>query len=445
MNKYILNKCIKYINQRSMTIEEYKYCNRVLNEYLKINDKDDKVYGLLGKLYLYSEQLNKAKYNFNKALSLNDAAASYYGLLRINILEKNYLEASDNLNKYLELQKNKNLNLELYRLLIDKHLDIDNDYKIDDRFFFDKLSSENLLIYLNGVKSILEEEYEESIIIFKKLEQNVIDQNILVTFKYIIKLIENLKLKKLYLNNNIFEEKIELLEEYKWNNDSKNIGSLINELLLYNLNHEQKLSLLHQIPKLLNIDEFEISKKINDKLKKEDTNNTLSRETSFYNRLINELNELYSLDTETKETFQGIFRKGMDKLHSGELEKALDFFEVGLYKTNISLFNYYCGKANFMLGNFKQARRYFNTYSDGGAYRISYCKHYLSIIDHKFGKKGKAIKLAEDAEYFAELLNKTYKSKIKKDSSEKKLNKLFELIDMTEEDFLVEKTKVLKK
>ena len=36
MNKYILNKCIKYINQRSMTIEEYKYCNRVLNEYLKI-------------------------------------------------------------------------------------------------------------------------------------------------------------------------------------------------------------------------------------------------------------------------------------------------------------------------------------------------------------------------------------------------------------------------
>lgn len=445
MNKYILNKCNNIINKREITEKEYEYCERVLNEMLKIDDKESKVYGLLGKLYLNKEQLTKSKYYFNKALILKENKSIYYGLLRINILEENYIEVRENLNKYLELQKNDNLNLELYKLLIDMNLGEVNEYQIDDRFFYEKLSGDNLIIYLNAVKSILEKDYSKAKELFTKLEKNVIDQNILVTFKYIIKLIEKLIIKKTYLDNTIFEEKIELLKQYRWNNDSKNIELLINELLLYNLNEEQKLSLLHQIPKLLNIDEFNISIKINSKIKKEDKNNEFSRETSFYDRLIRELNEIYSLEDKEKEMFQRILRKAMDKLNAGEYEKALDLFEIGLYKTNINLFNYYCGKANFMLDKYKEARRYFNTYSDGGAYKIVYCKHYLSVIDYKFGKKGKAIKLAEDAEYFAGLLNQEYENKLSVDNEDKKLKKLFKLIDMTEEDFLDEKNKVLKK
>ena len=438
MNKYILNKCNDIINKREITEYEYSYCERVLTEALKV-EQNAKVYGLLGKLYLYKGQTSKSKYYFNKALEIKENKTSYYGLLKVNILEQNYLDAHNNLNKYLKGQVN--LNLDLYKLLIDMNLGENNEYQIDDRFFYEKLSGDNLIIYLNAVKSILEKDYSKAKELFTKLEQNVIDQNIFLTFKYIIRLIENLIIKKSYLDNNIFEEKLELLEQYRWNNDSNNIENLINELLSFNLNHEQQLYLLHQIPKLLNIDEYNISIKINNNIKNK--NNKLAREVSFYERLIFELKEIYDLQGEKQEKFHKTFRNGMDKLNNGEFEKALDFFEAGLYKTNINLFNYYCGKANFMLGNFKQARRYFNEYSNGGAYRISYCKHYLSIIDHRFGKKGKAIKLAEDAEYFAGLLNKTYKSKLKKDLSEKKLDKLFELIDMTEEDFLEEK--VLKK
>ena len=118
MDKSIYNKCNNIINKREITEKEYEYCERVLNEMLKIDDKESKVYGLLGKLYLNKEQLTKSKYYFNKALILKENKSIYYGLLRINILEENYIEVRENLNKYLELQKNDNLNLELYKLLM---------------------------------------------------------------------------------------------------------------------------------------------------------------------------------------------------------------------------------------------------------------------------------------------------------------------------------------
>ena len=441
MNKYILNKCNNIINKREITEYEYNYCERVLNEELKLNQNNSKIYGLLGKLYLNKEQLTKSKYYFNKALTLKENKSIYYGLLRINILEEDYVDASDNLNKYLEGQKN--INLDLYKLLIDMNLGETNEYQIDDRFFYEKLSGDNLIIYLNAVKSILEKDYSKAKELFAKLEKNVIDENIYITFKFIIKLIENLIIKKSYLDNTIFEEKIELLKQYRWNNDSKNIELLMDELLSNNLNVEQKLSLLHQIPKLLNIDEYNISTKLVNNIKNNDKNDKLSRQISFYERLICEMKEIYDLDEENQIIFQKLLRKGLDYFNNGDYEKALDNFYAGTYKTNIKLFHYYCGKTNFTIGNYKQARRELNIYNNGGAYKINYCKNFLAIIDYKFGKKGKAIQLASDAEYFAELLNKQFECKLKQSDSEKKLEKLFKIIDMTEEDFL--KEKVLKK
>lgn len=441
MDKSIYNKCKYIIAKRELTEKEYEYCERVLNEMLKIYDKESKVYELLGKLYLHKNYLSKAKESFLKAKELDENNYNiYYGLLRIDILKEDYISAKENLNKYLEMQNNKNLNLDLYKLLIDKCLQENNAYNIDDRFFYEKLNGDNLIIYLNAVKSILEKDYSKAKELFTKLEKNVIDQNILVTFKYIIKLIEKLIIKKTYLDNTIFEEKIELLKQYRWNNDSKNIELLINELLLYNLNEEQKLSLLHQIPKLLNIDEYNIATKLVNNIK---NNDKLSRQVSFYERLICELKEIYDLDEENQIVFQKLLRKGLDYFNSGDYEKALDNFYAGTYKTNIKLFYYYCGKTNFTIGNYKQARRELNIYNDGGAYKINYCKNFLAIIDYKFGKKGKAIQLANDAEYFSELLNKQFECKLKQNDSEKKLEKLFKIINMNEEDFL--KEKVLKK
>lgn len=135
MNNYTFNKCKDILNKRNITPEEFARCERILTEYLKIDNKDNRIYGLLGKLYLYKENIEKAKHNINIALSLKETSFEYYTLFRINILEENLQEAKINLNKYIELHNNKNLNLELYKLLIDKCLNEENDYKIDQFFF----------------------------------------------------------------------------------------------------------------------------------------------------------------------------------------------------------------------------------------------------------------------------------------------------------------------
>ena len=446
MDKSIYNKCKYIIAKRELIEKEYEYCERVLNEMLKMDDKESKVYELLGKLYLHKNYLSKAKESFLKVKELDENNYNiYYGLLRIDILKEDYISAKENLNKYLEMQNNKNLNLDLYKLLIDKCLQEDNTYNIDDRFFYEKLNGNNLILYLNGVKNILEEDYIKAKKLFSELEQNVIREKIFITFKYVVELIENLMIKKFYISQKDYEEKIDLLMDYRWNEEHQNIKELIDEVLSYDLSDEQIINLLHQIPRILDIDEYEASIKICKIIKNNDKFNKFSRMTSFYERLIRELKEIYDLKDEKREQFQLHLRKGITALNDKEYAKALDIFEAGLYKTNINLFNYYCGKANFMLEKYKQARNYFNIYSNGGAYRISYCKNYLAIIDKRFGKKGKAIKLAEDAEYFAGLLNQEYENKLSVDNEDKKLKKFFKLIDMTEEDFLDEKNKVLKK
>lgn len=446
MDKSIYNKCKYIIAKRELTEKEYEYCERVLNEMLKMDDKESKVYELLGKLYLHKNYLSKAKESFLKVKELDENNYNiYYGLLRIDILRDDYKNAKENLNKYIEMQNNQSLNLDLYKLLIDRCLKEDNIYNIDDRFFYEKLKGENLIHYLNGIKAILDEDYSSAKQIFSELEKEVTKQKILVTFKFIIKMLENLIINKKCLSDEELINDINLLMDYRWNEEHQNIKEFIDEVLSYDLSDEQIINLLHQIPRILDIDEYEASIKICKIIKNKDKFNKFSRMTSFYERLIRELKEIYDLKDEKRKQFQLHLRKGITAFNNKEYTKALDIFEAGLYKTNINLFNYYCGKANFMLEKYKQARNYFNIYSNGGAYRISYCKNYLAIIDKRFGKKGKAIKLAEDAEYFAVLLNQEYENKLSVDNEDKKLKKLFKLIDMTEEDFLDEKNKVLKK
>ena len=148
---------------------------------------------------------------------------------------------------------------------------------------------------------------------------------------------------------------------------------------------------------------------------------------------------MYNLEGTDRSDFQYFLRTGIDYFNSKEFYKALDSFSAGLYKTNINIFNYYCGKTNYFIGIYKQARRELMIYNDGGAYKIYQCKHYLSKINFDFGKKGKAYQLSSDAEFFANAMNKYYKSKLNVKNGDKYLNKLFKLINITEEDFLDEK------
>lgn len=127
IDKQLLNKCKNIIARSDITNEQFNYCNRVLNDLLKIDVNNDSVYVLLGKLFLNRKYIEQSKKYFEKAKEINDNNITvYYGLLRVNILTEDYKNAKNNLNKYIELQKNNNLNLELYKILIDKLLGEDN-------------------------------------------------------------------------------------------------------------------------------------------------------------------------------------------------------------------------------------------------------------------------------------------------------------------------------
>ena len=119
------------------------------------------------------------------------------------------------------------------------------------------------------------------------------------------------------------------------------------------MSDEQKEKLLHIIPRLTNIDEYVTASYINNSIKKSDKDLKLSRITSFYDRLIDELKTIYNLYGDEKETFQTILRNGMDHYNNGEYVKALDYFTIGAQKTKIPIFNYYAGKTLFNLKKYK--------------------------------------------------------------------------------------------
>lgn len=238
---------------------------------------------------------------------------------------------------------------------------------------------------------------------------------------------------------NIFNEKREKLKEFIWNSDEKGISSLVCEMLEMDTDMKQKKWLMHAVPRMLQIDIYEPSLKIVTTIQKSDNDNEYSRMTSFYEKLIKENYEIYSLSDDKKEVFQTYLRNGIDYFNDGLFEKALENFSIGLYETNTNLFNYYIGKTYLKCGLCKKAKDKLDLYNQDGAIKLDLCKYYLSIISLKFGKKGKFAKYSEDSKYFSSLLNKNYETKINPFLVKEDLKNGIEYreIDMKEEDFIV--------
>ena len=425
--------CKRIISSPNVSDKQIIFVEKKLKKLLE-GKENYKIYVLLGKLYLVKQNINLSRQYFLKALQLNNNAQSiYYGLFRINVIEENYKSAKENLEMFIFLNQSGYLNLDIYKLLLDKILEEDSKYNIDDVYFYEKLYGENLNMYLTGVKLILDEEYEKAILILKNLNNKVRENNLFINFDYVIKLINKLiQIKK----QEKFCQENEKLKDYIWKQDIENIDKKVIEVLDMASTDKQIKTILHQIPVLVNNDLYEIALYINETIKNRDINLDYSRMTSFYDRLIKELMYIYNLDDESKSIFQILLRKGLDYCNNGEYKKALDYFLLGISKTNIPLFNYYVGKVYFIIGRYKDSKKALDLYNKVGAYKIYLCKHYLSIINLMYGKKGKALQLSNDAGYFAKLLNKSYVCNLEQSNEDEKLDRLFELIDIKEDDFI---------
>lgn len=443
--------------------EIYKYKNIILNEnsiesdllyverklkYALQQDKNNSaILDLLGKLYIVKNNISLAKQYLERAIELKEnSPTTYYSLFKVNVILKQYDKAKENLEKFILYNCDKTLNLDLYKLLIDKLLKEETEYNINDVYFYEKLNGNNLSLYLNGIKAILDEDYNKSKKHFNDLDNIVKKQHIRIDFSYVIKLVEELNKRKqdkidLIKRKNI-EEQFQILNtEIRLNidyDDEETISNNIDKLLNLDLSENQIKETLQIIPKLLNNDYYTLAININENIKNRDHYSEYSRMTSFYERLINELNEIYLLEGDKKYFFQTTLNKGRECLKQQEYDRAMDYFDLGMEKTNIKLFHYYIGKTLYKLRKFKESRRELLEYSKYGAYKSYVCKLYLSLINFRFGKKGKAFQMDEDARFYAYLLGETYEMNLKqlKSFDDKYLTELFETIDITEEDFI---------
>lgn len=410
-------------------IDKLNYIESGLNKLLEKNE-DYRIYILLGKVELYKKELSLSKMNFLKAKVLRPNNSSIYnGLLKINIINQNYEEALENILKLKKIEPN--YNFELYRYLLCNLLNKEDEYNIDDVFVNKKLNRDKLIIYLTAIKYLFENKHDESIEKFNELNELTKNNEYQMNFDYIIDLIGVLK------NKYEFDRNISKIKDCIWNEDIESSKEIIHEIFQKSLIDSEKEKILHIIPKLVNIDEYVTANYINNNIKRIDRELKFSRMTSFYDRYINEMKDIYKLTGEEKESFQNMLRTGLDLYNKGEYVKALDYFSIGTRKTDIPLFYYYAGKTLFNLKKYKESRRAFNVYNEKGAYKIYLCKHYLSIIDFMFGKKGKAIQLCEDSEYFGRLLNIPFESNVKSVfEGNRNLNRMLETIDIKEEDFV---------
>ena len=315
--------------------EIYKYKNIILNEnsiesdllyverklkYALQQDKNNSaILDLLGKLYIVKNNISLAKQYLERAIELKEnSATTYYSLFKVNVTLKQYDKAKENIEKILLYNQDQTLNLDLYKLLIDKLLKEETEYNINDVYFCEKLNGNNLLLYLNGIKAILDEDYNKSKKHFNDLDNIVKKQHIRIDFSYVIKLVEELNKRKqdkidLIKRKNI-EEQFQILNtEIRLNidyDDEETISNNIDKLLNLDLSENQIKETLQIIPKLLNNDYYTLAININENIKNRDHYSEYSRMTSFYERLINELNEIYLLEGDKKYFFQTTLNKG---------------------------------------------------------------------------------------------------------------------------------------
>lgn len=431
--------CKKIISKYNITDGEYNFVLNKLNSILNEENKE-KIYMLLGKLHLKKENIKSAYYYLNEVKKINPTNNKvYYSLLKLNVLDKKYISAKVNLEKFLKYENNQ-VNMELYKLLLDKINKVNNNYNIDERYIYQILTNENLILYLNGVKEILDENYKKAIIIFEELNNKVKKEKIYIDFNYVILLLNELYLKQ--VNNEQFIQKKELLKDYIWDCNHFKINEIVEEILKLNLDDEQIDSLIHKIPKLCNINEYEISEMIINNIRKRSNNH--NKKIAFYNKLIWELKKIYLLADDYKINFQYYLRNGIDAYNIGRYNDAVNFFEKGKEKVNILLFDYYLGKTYYALKKYKLSYNYLSNYHQNGSYKIHLCKYYLACINIKKRNVNKAIKLDNEAKYFSNLLNIPYENRFSKKDVEDELSYLFEIIDICENDFINGNSKCLK-
>lgn len=376
---------------------------------------------ILSKLYIKNNEylkslniLNNLKENGKNNLSL------YYNLFITNVYLEKYKEAMENLN-ICNLKKEVN-NTVLYYLITvlnntSKNKIIRNE-KIRNINIYDK---KLMNLYNMFIDFLEQEEYKKALNLLIECK-NISNINFDIEINLLNKIIEKKELEKDNLISNTLTKKNIFLK----NND---INNYINSIyILLNNNYGSYDYYLNEVNFLINYDlktSNELLEKINSKYHLEN-----NYKVKYLENKIKEKNYIYN---EMEEYF---LEKANKAYKMKDYEYALVIYYIALEVTNNNIFNYYIGKIEFKLKNYKASKYYLNEYMLNGASKYSKSLLYLYHIAYIEKKKNnefkdKIIKINNyensDFEFYTEEFG--YSKKLDKSK------KIIDSIKMTEEEF----------
>ena len=376
---------------------------------------------ILSKLYIKNNEylkslniLNNLKENGKNNLSL------YYNLFITNVYLEKYKEAMENLN-ICNLKKEVN-NTVLYYLITvlnntSKNKIIRNE-KIRNINIYDK---KLMNLYNMFIDFLEQEEYKKALNLLIECK-NISNINFDIEINLLNKIIEKKELEKDNLISNTLTKKNIFLK----NND---ITNYINSIyILLNNNYGSYDYYLNEVNFLINYDlktSNELLEKINSKYHLEN-----NYKVKYLENKIKEKNYIYN---EMEEYF---LEKANKAYKMKDYEYALVIYYIALEVTNNNIFNYYIGKIEFKLKNYKASKYYLNEYMLNGASKYSKSLLYLYHIAYIEKKKNnefkdKIIKINiyenSDLEFYREEFG--YSKKLLKS------RKIIDIIKMTEREF----------
>lgn len=351
-----------------------------LNKYLKANVLSDKesshVFFLLGKLYIKLDNYDSAKTYFNNACMYDNSNRRALAVLaKINLLNEEYNNASQNVNDLTKLLADDEVNclenktsISIVNALLDivynKKNNLNTSIKIDN------YTKKENITYSTLIKYIIGEKYEKAL---KLLESN----SAIYLYGHMTILISKIIL--------LTKEKTFNIEEIK--NLFKNKEYVLATKTLINMYDKKKIDedkLIYYCKQLIDNNEFSNAYLIIKQLKAKG----IGYEAGMLERKYNESIHYYKLNSMVKNDIKLLVEKSKQEIKKENYQNALNYLLCGLEYTKENIFNYYIGKLYFKcFKDYKTAEKYFKEYEKSGYGKLNKSEFFLTVISIKTNGK----------------------------------------------------------
>ena len=395
----IKKKINKIFSKKEMSKKDY---DDVLKLIYSIKNYDSLLFEYnMGKLNYMNNKLFLAEEYLNNAIKIDSKFdAPYFYLYKINVANKKFYDAYNNLLKYKDL--NIDADVEFFLSILKQILDLKNnkfnEYKADKTSKFGRNEITEPVIYFTYEKII--DYYNEKQFFKMKKEINKLNK-IIIEYAYpievdtLIKMVNELiKLYQININKAIDE-----------NSSVDEVASMIN---LNDINVEYMYPILE---KIVENDYKKFITLINKINISESYELSFLKNKAFEYKIYDKYNKIL------KEKYDNFISLGSSLYHKKEYDKALTVYMNAYKELKNKIFLYYIGKIYYKISNYQLALKYLNQYiEEKGAIQLEKTLMYIFNSYKKIGEYKKS-KIAFKK---LEKINMSFKRKMKVYNIEKK-------------------------